>query len=158
MNLNSLYDSNGQPLGYETWIDRSDRHWKFEWIDEEGNLDCYGYPVEVNGTLSAHKAVLHCWDHIPEYMSCPKSYRDDKYGTIVDIEVHPSFRGAGVGSELVTRALDWMRSRGCNGCWGRLSAVDDICSSKPFWESFGFDVQLTTEIKPWVGIISMAFD
>ena len=158
MSLNNLHGSDWQPLNHDAWIDRFGRPWKFERLEGEGYLDCYGYPIMADGTLGGQMVKLHCSDHILKHMGCPENYRNQKYGTMIDIVVNPACRRAGVGSEIIARALDWMRSRGCKGCWGYLSLVDDIYASKPFWESVGFDVRLDTNNRSRVGTISMAFE
>lgn len=77
--------------------------------------------------------------------SCEKElYEITKTGHINSIFVFGSYRGKGVGTRLISEAIDWMKSRGLQICTlGVVSGNDEAMAS---YQKLGFSVE---RIKMW---------
>jgi GNAT superfamily N-acetyltransferase len=76
--------------------------------------------------------------------------RDGGLGQLRWVLVHPGARGAGLGKELVQRALAFCRKNDCTRIF--LETTDGLPESQTLYESLGFEVVSDRPEKLWDGI------
>lgn len=115
-----------KPQQLDTIIRLSLRAWTpvFDSIQEAMNSDVYQVFYPDNWRVSQQKAVedvctaedTNVWVAIasgsPVGFIAVKLHSEDSMGEIYMVAVDPDFQGQGIGSTLITFALDWMKDAG----------------------------------------------
>ena len=79
--------------------------------------------------------------------------REGKRGQLRWVLVDPTARGAGLGKELVNRAMQYCRDSGCNEVF--LETTDGLPESQALYESLGFEVVSEETEQLWDGARSL---
>lgn len=76
--------------------------------------------------------------------------RDDQQSQLRWVLVDPTARGAGLGTELVTRALEFSRGSACKSVF--LETTDGLPESQKLYESLGFTIVSDEPELLWDGV------
>ena len=76
------------------------------------------------------------------YVDCVSNGVTDAY--IQDLMVHPSYQGQGIGTQLMTRMIEYLK---CKGIYMISVIYED--SLKPFYEKFGFCGMLSGQMQTY---------
>ena len=90
--------------------------------------------AEVGNALS-RPMVAHCGDTIAGYL-CASLVIDE--GHILDLAVHPSFRGQGIARRLMDETLEHLKRKGCRSVFLEVRASHEAVIR--FYEKCGFSV------------------
>lgn len=64
------------------------------------------------------------------------SYRGGKRCTVESVRIHSSMRGKGIGKEMMLRAIEWAKEKGCISM--QLTSHKDREDAHRFYEQLGF--------------------
>ncbi len=71
-----------------------------------------------------------------------------RWGALFDLEIEADFRNAGIGSELVWRAVEWLRTAGCDRIVVPVGWDEEQAGVARFYERFGWRV-MSRQTKGW---------
>ena len=78
----------------------------------------------------------------------PAYFVATNHGLITDLDVHPHFRGRGIGQALLDSMVDWLGGRGIARVEAGIATTNEV--SKGFWAKQGFKTYFETIYKPIV--------
>jgi GNAT superfamily N-acetyltransferase len=98
-------------------------------VDNLSNPDFCIIVADLNGTLTGY-AIAYFQDYPPVFV-------DKKCAYISDIVVDESYRGKGLGKELIDFLCDWARSRGIQRM--ELEVLQSNYNAHAFYDHLGFE-------------------
>lgn len=128
----------------EIWKEFIDYHGEFEPVfsrREDGHLNFgkfVGKLLEQGGSqvltmVEGKRVIAYSIARIESY---PPVFLIDKYGAIWDLVVKDEFRRRGIGGKMLTRIVEWFKSKGVDRIELKVVAKNAIGCS--FWEKQGF--------------------
>jgi GNAT superfamily N-acetyltransferase len=141
-----------KPQQLDTIIRLSLRAWTpvFDSIQEAMNPDVYQVFYPDNWRVSQQKAVedvcvaedTNVWVAIasgsPIGFIAVKLHSEDSMGEIYMVAVDPDFQGQGIGSTLITFALDWMKDAGMSIAMVETGGDSGHAIARHTYEKVGF--------------------
>jgi GNAT superfamily N-acetyltransferase len=107
-------------------------------FEESLRGDHFFFAADVDG-----KMIGYIFAEIQD-VSAPQAYEIKKVGFIDSLFVKSEYRGQGIGKELIKRAEEWTKSKGCNIC--TIGVRDENKEALKLYEALGFT---KANIKMW---------
>lgn len=120
------------------------------WVDDDQRFETLGAPLATRGVIAEHDGVRigggivtletreYLVEELPDGAFDASALACDRNAWLVFGAVDPAWRGHGIGRRLFAHRLGWARTHGAQLVVGMGWERDERPSSRPLFESYGF--------------------